>query len=168
MNQHLASGVVCTNDIMMKHTRFSWKYIVLSLFTLLFTVPSLYAGSLEDAILRYTNDYRKSQGKPPLQSDAAAAAQAENHSRNMAKGKTGFGHSGFQERVNVVSRRSGRVSAAAENVAYGQQDAASVVKGWIRSKQHRRNMLGNYNKIGIGVAKSRDGTLYFTQLFLKQ
>jgi uncharacterized protein YkwD len=144
------------------------KHTILSLFALFLAIPSLHAGSLEEAILRYTNEYRRSQGKPPLQRDAAAAEQAEKHSSNMARGKTGFGHSGFKERVNAVSGASGRVSAAAENVAYGQQDAESVVKGWIRSKQHRKNMLGNYNKIGIGVAKSRDGTLYFTQLFLKQ
>ena len=153
----------------MKSIAFCWKkYITLSLFALLCSINSLYAGSLEDAILKYTNEYRQSKGKPALQRNAAAADQAENHSRNMASGRTAFGHSGFSERVKAVSRRSGKISAAAENVAYGQPDAESVVKGWIKSKQHRKNMLGNYNQIGIGVAKNKNGTLYFTQLFLKQ
>lgn len=127
-----------------------------------------FAGSLEEAILKYTNEYRRSKGKPALISDPAATAQAQTHSRNMARGETSFGHSGFRDRVNAVSRKSGRVAAAAENVAYGQQDAEEVVKGWIKSKVHRKNMLGDYNKIGIGTARSKKGTLYFTQLFIQQ
>jgi uncharacterized protein YkwD len=151
----------------MKRKSFALKRIF-SLLLLLLCSMSLYAGSLEEAILRYTNEYRASKGKPALQLSGAASAQAEEHSRNMAKGRTPFGHQGFQERVSNVSRKSGRVAAAAENVAYGQMDAEEVVRGWIKSKTHRRNMLGDYNKIGIGAAKGKNGTLYFTQLFLKQ
>ncbi len=151
----------------MKKTSPGRKWLLFLLLFLSCGIQYGYAGSLEDDILKYTNEYRRSQGKAALQTDAAAATQAALHSRNMAKGKTGFGHDGFQERVDAVSRKSGPVSAAAENVAYGQLDAEQVVKGWIKSKMHRKNMLGNYNRIGIGTARSRDGTLYFTQLFVK-
>lgn len=152
----------------MKKTSPRKKWFLFLLLLLSCGMRYSYAGSLEEDILKYTNEYRRSKGKPALQTDPAATTQAAQHSRNMAKGKTAFGHDGFKERVDAVSRKSGPVSAAAENVAYGQLDAEQVVKGWIKSKVHRKNMLGDYNRIGIGAAKSRDGTLYFTQLFIKQ
>lgn len=134
----------------------------------LLAAPRVFAGSLVDDILRYTNEYRQSKGKPPLTLNSEASDQAEEHSRDMARGRTGFGHEGFNDRVGTVSKQIGRVAAAAENVAYGDMDARQVVNGWIKSKGHRKNMLGNYNLIGIGVAKGKGGQLYFTQLFLKQ
>ncbi|WP_118975598.1 CAP domain-containing protein [Taibaiella koreensis] len=133
----------------------------------LLTVSDTFAGSLIDDILRYTNEYRQSKGKPPLELDNEASDQAEAHSRDMAKGRNGFGHEGFNDRVKAVSNSVGKVSAAAENVAYGDMNARQVVDGWIKSKGHRKNMLGDYNLIGIGVAKGRDGALYFTQLFIR-
>lgn len=150
----------------MTFKRLSAALLLCCLFTLY--AANSYAGSLEKDILRYTNAYRQSQGKPPLKLEDAASEQAEAHSKDMAKGRSGFGHSGFNERVTAVTGQIGRVSAAAENVAYGDLDARQVVDGWIKSKGHRKNMLGNYNLIGIGVAKGRNGMLYFTQLFLKQ
>lgn len=132
-----------------------------------FFATTLWAGSLEDDILKYTNQYRQAQGKPALRSNAAVQEQAAAHSRNMSKGKVPFGHNGFNSRTKAVAKETGHVSAAAENVAYGHLDAKAVVQGWINSKTHRKNLLGNYTLIGIGTARSRDGTIYYTQLFIK-
>lgn len=126
------------------------------------------AGNLEEQILYYTNKFRKSKGLPPLQMQAVINQQAENHSRDMASGRTGFGHEGFEERVNRITQKlGGRVAGAAENVAYGNLDAEGVVNGWIKSPGHRRNMLGNYNLIGIGAARKGKIT-FFTQVFIKK
>jgi uncharacterized protein YkwD len=144
-----------------------WPAIALAL---LIAVPCLhaYAGSLEEEILQYTNAYRKSKGKPPLKMYDLASVQAETHARNMAAQKTGFGHSGFEARIDKIRKREKAfVAAAAENVAYGQSSAKEVVDGWIKSARHRKNMLGNYNHIGVGVAKSRKGQLYFVQIFIR-
>jgi len=132
-----------------------------------FLAMPLYAGNLEEDILRYTNDYRRSMGKPPLAMNNAACRLAARHSRDMASGKTPFGHGGFSDRARSIKEKLGRVSAVAENVAYGDMTARQVVDGWIKSKPHRKNMLGNYTLIGIGTSRKRDGTIYFTQFFVK-
>ncbi|SEA19295.1 Uncharacterized conserved protein YkwD, contains CAP (CSP/antigen 5/PR1) domain [Chitinophaga terrae (ex Kim and Jung 2007)] len=124
-------------------------------------------GSLEEQILYYTNKFRQSKGLKPLQLDAAISAQARNHSKDMASGRTGFGHEGFEERVATISKTKGRVAGAAENVAYGTLDAEAVVNGWIKSPGHRKNMLGDYNLIGIGAA-DKGRITFFTQVFIKQ
>ncbi len=125
-------------------------------------------AQMQDDILYYTNKFRKKQGLPPLQMSESLNKIATNHSRNMATGRTGFGHSGFNNRVDQAQGSLGRLTAYAENVAYGQMDAQEVVDGWIRSRGHRKNMLGNYNLIGIGVAKGGNGQLYFTQFFVQK
>ncbi|NCI46028.1 CAP domain-containing protein [Sediminibacterium soli] len=124
--------------------------------------------NMEASILSYINAYRRSKGLPNLQTSGAAEQQAELHSRNMATGRTSFGHDGFQQRVKNIAAALGFVSASAENVAYGSRTARQVVDGWLNSSGHRRNIEGNYNLTGIGVSADRNGVLYFTQLFVRK
>ena len=122
---------------------------------------------MNEEVLRYVNQYRQSRRLAPLLISSAASAEALQHSKDMATNKTAFGHSGFNERVKRVESRIGAVRTAGENVAYGRLTARQVVDGWLKSKAHRTNIEGNYNLIGIGIAKSKSGTLYFTQLFIR-
>ncbi|SEN32738.1 Cysteine-rich secretory protein family protein [Chitinophaga rupis] len=128
---------------------------------------SVAAKSMDEQILYYTNKFRESKGLAPLQLVSTISKEAEDHSQDMAKGRTGFGHEGFEERVDHVGKKLGRVAAAAENVAYGNLDAEGVVNGWIKSPGHRRNMLGDYNLIGIGSAQGKGNIIFFTQVFIK-
>jgi uncharacterized protein YkwD len=130
-------------------------------------VSSTLSTPMDESILRYINDYRRSKGLSSLQPLDAATQQAYLHSKNMATGKTGFGHSGFKQRVAVIQKTTG-VSASAENVAYGQLSAKEVVKGWINSPGHKRNIEGKYTLTGIGTYKDREGTIYFTQIFISK
>ncbi|WP_205195196.1 CAP domain-containing protein [Chitinophaga sp. Cy-1792] len=125
------------------------------------------SGTMAEQILYYTNKFRASKGLKPLQLDPLCSQQALQHSRDMADGSTGFGHEGFEDRVAFISKKMGRVGAAAENVAYGTLDAQQVVQGWIDSPGHRKNMLGDYNLIGIGAAKGNGRITFFTQVFIK-
>lgn len=59
-----------------------------------------------------------------------------------------------------------KMRGVAENVAFGFTSASSVQKAWLNSPGHRRNMLNNsYNRIGVGVYKAKNGTLYYAVLF---
>jgi uncharacterized protein YkwD len=122
---------------------------------------------MEEEILFYTNKFRATKGLAPLQSDNNIDRAAEKHSRAMANGRLPFGHQGFEERIAGIARQRGAVKAAAENVAYGQKSAEEVVNTWIKSPPHRKNMLGNYTRAGIGVAGGKRNTLYFTQIFIR-
>lgn len=123
---------------------------------------------MEKNILRYVNDYRRQIGKPELKMIDAASDEADKHSANMAARRTGFGHEGFENRVARIGKQIGGVSAAAENVAYGELTAKEVVNGWLHSPGHKKNIEGNYTLTGIGVAKDKNGTVFYTQIFLRK
>lgn len=119
-------------------------------------------------ILHYVNEYRKKKNLSALQLLAVANEQATTHSRNMALKKTPFSHNGFEERMAAISKSEGTMRAAAENVAYGQLSAEEVVKGWVNSPGHRKNIEGNYTLTGIGVYRDAKGVVFFTQLFMRK
>ena len=123
-------------------------------------------STINERILTLINQHRKSIGKGDLKMIDVASAQALQHSKDMMNGRTPFGHDGFKGRADAVKNTIGFINAAAENVAYGQMSAEEVVDGWLHSPGHKANIEGNYNLTGIGVAQSRDGVLYFTQLFV--
>ncbi len=123
---------------------------------------------LEQLAHQQINQYRKSRNLPPLKLDNSISKQARIHSQNMAQGKSPFSHKGFEKRIDAVSSKISYRSAA-ENVAYNQgysNPVESAVKGWIKSPGHHKNMIGNYNLTGIGVAKNSQGEYYFTQIFI--
>ena len=84
----------------------------------------------------------------------------------MAAGLVPFGHEGFNKRFD--SYPYSQKIKGAENVAYNSSssDPAKLsVDGWISSDGHRKNLLGNFNYMGIGVYAGYEGKIYFTQLF---
>ncbi|PSB01086.1 CAP domain-containing protein [Merismopedia glauca] len=131
---------------------------------------SLSIAALEQKTLVQINQYRAGRGLPPLTSNATIRQQARLHSQNMANGTVPFGHQGFQQRLQAIARVI-PLMAMAENVAYnsGYSDpVTTAVQGWLKSPGHKVNIEGNYNLTGIGVAKSRTGAYYFTQIFLRR
>jgi uncharacterized protein YkwD len=53
-----------------------------------------------------------------------------------------------------------------ENLAAGFNSASAVVSGWMNSEGHRANILNEgYTQIGIGIAKDKDGRIYWVQIF---
>lgn len=134
------------------------------------TVTGAVPDNMEASILRFINDHRRSKGLGNLQTEDAATQQAVLHSKNMATGKTAFGHDGFDQRLNAIKKAMGVsiMSAAAENVAEGQLSAREVVNGWLNSPGHKKNIEGNYTLTGIGVYRDKKGVLYFTQIFLRK
>jgi uncharacterized protein YkwD len=127
-------------------------------------------GNIEENILGLINDYRRSRGLSSLQMTDIASYQAAQHSRNMASGKTAFSHDGFEQRIAAIKKAMGAdyMAAAAENVARGQMSAKEVVNGWLKSAGHKKNIEGNYNLTGVGVAQNSKGELFFTQIFLRK
>ena len=55
---------------------------------------------------------------------------------------------------------------AGENLAYGYETAADVLRGWMDSPTHRENILyPTFTKIAISVYVADDGTYYWSQEF---
>lgn len=81
-----------------------------------------------------------------------------------------FSHDGFEGRIKAVQRII-PLEKMGENWASmkGYPDPIAVaVKGWINSPSHQKNMVGDYNITGIGIAKNNADEYYFTQLFVKK
>ncbi|WP_141014228.1 CAP domain-containing protein [Nocardioides sambongensis] len=71
----------------------------------------------------------------------------------------------FHQEMGAVLRRCD-LSRVGENVAYGYPTGKSVVKAWMHSPGHRRNILdGRFRLIGVGAARSDDGVWYAAQVF---
>jgi uncharacterized protein YkwD len=124
--------------------------------------------SLERSIHNQVNQYRESQNLPRLVFDETIAKQARAHSVNMANINR-LSHDGFDDRIQIIKKIVPH-GGAAENVAYNMGHARpdnTAIRDWIESPGHNRNMLGNYDLTGIGVAE-RGGNYYFTQIFIRK
>ncbi|UNU22719.1 CAP domain-containing protein [Microcoleus vaginatus] len=130
-------------------------------------VASSAITDLEKAVNEQINQYRASKKLPPLSIDPRISQVARIHSEDMAKGKVTFSHEGFEGRAKAITIP---YKSVAENLAYnfGYNDPVrNAVEGWIKSDGHRKNMEGQFNVTGIGVAKNAKGEYYFTQLFVR-
>ena len=121
------------------------------------------AGEHEKRCLDLVNKFRKENGKPPLAFSKILSDIAMPHTQAMLDKKVPLGHSGFKER----SAKASFAMSTGENVGYenGYSDPVkTLVDGWINSPPHRRNMLGDFNQIGIAFAHRGD-LWYGTQFF---
>lgn len=119
------------------------------------------------SILHYVNEYRIKHHLKPLKMVNVISQEAAKHSRDMANKSIPFGHQYFDTRIKHLYKAIHGCNGGAENVAYYKLNAKKLVDGWIASPGHRRNIEGNYNLTGIGIARSKKGWAYFTQIFLR-
>jgi uncharacterized protein YkwD len=121
-------------------------------------------------VLEGVNAHRSSEGLAPLASRAALAEIARSHSRDMAAGRVAFGHAGFKARGEAVAARI-PYERFAENVSRHRRRfdeiARTAVESWIGSRSHRENIEGPFLLTGVGAARSDDGGVYLTQLFVR-
>lgn len=126
--------------------------------------------AMEDEVLRLTNEERAKVGAPPLKRASDLDALARAHSQDMIS-RHFFDHNNPDGKSPFDRMRAAGITyrAAAENIAYGQSSAASVMNAWMNSSGHRKNILNaTYTEIGIGAIKNSGGTIYWTQEFVKR
>lgn len=124
---------------------------------------------LERQVARLVNEHRAARRLRRLAYDTVLAAIARGHSADMAAGRVPLGHAGFDHRAEAVERVEA-FREIAENVAlndYPRERTASIaLRGWLTSAHHRVNIEGRYTVTGVGVARARDGTYFYTQIFV--
>jgi uncharacterized protein YkwD len=118
------------------------------------------AESVERQIFNAANQARRAQGLTRLKWDASLARAAHQHAEVMAR-QNALSHQ-FPKEPSLPARASNSglyFISIAENVAQGP-DAQNISDQWVRSPEHRQNLLDpEMNVIGIGVAE-RDGELF--------
>jgi uncharacterized protein YkwD len=127
--------------------------------------PSPADAAFEQQVYTAVNEYRLSRRLPALAWSEVAASQARDHSQRMAAGARSLGHRDFHKRVSAIAGTM-RLSRAAENVVRSRS-AARAIELWLKNRGHRRNIEGRYDLTGIGAARSEDGLIYFTEIFLE-
>jgi uncharacterized protein YkwD len=126
-------------------------------------------ADLERDVFQRINQYRQRNGLAALQRNSTINQQARQHSQAMASSRK-LSHDGFASRIRIIGN-SISYKAAAENVAFNRgfsNPVAQAVNGWLNSPGHLKNIMGNYNLTGIGVAKNNQGEFYFTQIFIRR
>ena len=124
------------------------------------------APTLMDELVTLTNEERLRGGCAALETHQELMVVSVRQSHYMAA--TGdFGHIGWRGSTwQARSRAAGYTDAAAENIAWGFEDAGSVMDAWMASPPHRENILNCATRsLGTGVQRAADGTLYWTQVF---
>jgi len=119
------------------------------------------------------NNERRRKGLGDLYWDDDLAQLARAYSRQMAR-ESFFSH--FDRSGNSVVERAQNSdirgwSKIGENLFFceGYDDFdALAVRGWMNSSEHRRNVLDRqYTTTGIGIAQTRGGEIYITQVFVR-
>ena len=134
--------------------RLSWAS--LAVFALATGSPA-FAGPAE-SVLKAINAARADAGCGPLRVNPKLVAAATSHARAMAE-QNFFAHAGKDgSRLSSrVERQGYSYSRVAENIAAGQETASEVVRGWLDSAGHRRNILNcGMKETGIAVVYQAD------------
>lgn len=96
------------------------------------------------------NQYRISQGLPALNSEVPALDQAAAARADQMCAENDWSHNKDWE----ILAQYYSYAYSGENLYYGflQKDQVNhAVQAWIKSPTHQRNMVDNYNEIGVAV-----------------
>jgi uncharacterized protein YkwD len=111
-----------------------------------------------EKVLNILNEIRSNHDLKPLRLDPSLSRKARRHSLRMAERGELF-HSDLEAVL-----RGYPWNVAGENVGAGWRLRA-VIRAWMRSPEHRRNILDRRFKVtGIGGVKV-EGTLWLTVIF---
>lgn len=125
---------------------------------------------LEKEVVTLVNKERTKKGLAPLKANWELSRVARYKSDDMAT-KNYFSHTSptYGSPFTMMTNFGVKYTTAGENIAMGQQTAASVMSSWMNSPGHKANILSvNFTEIGVGAAKKNNGTIYWTQQFISK
>jgi uncharacterized protein YkwD len=131
--------------------------------------------AVERLIVERTNEFRRSEKLDPVEADEELTATAEEFAAFMARTDKYGHHADDRSPDERVRAQEYEVCVVAENIAYAfatvgfetRELTSEMVRGWIKSPPHRKNMLNQaVTQIGVGVAQSEaTGVFYAVQVF---
>jgi uncharacterized protein YkwD len=124
--------------------------------------PTAPAAAQEQGMLCMVNYARAQTGEQPLSDDGTLTESASDKSRDVLECDS-FSHTACGREFTYWMRATGYLSMpcwrVGENLAWGAGEYGSmrsIFRAWMRSPEHRANILGDYAETGIDV---RSGTL---------
>lgn len=135
------------------------------------TIPQIgEVKSIENQVIQLTNQERAKNGLSPLKADWQLSRVARYKSADM-RDKGYFSHTSptYGSPFTMMKNFGISYRAAAENIAAGQRTPEEVVKAWMNSPGHRKNILDSrMTHIGVGYAKGGSMGVYWTQMFIQK
>jgi uncharacterized YkwD family protein len=122
-------------------------------------------SAYEQKVVDLTNQERAKNGLPALKVDLNLSKMAHEKSRDMSANGY-FSHTSptYGSPFDMMKKYGITYRYAGENIAKGQRTPEEVVKAWMNSEGHRKNILSpNFNYIGVGYVAQ--GNLW-TQEFI--
>ncbi|WP_245911251.1 SafA/ExsA family spore coat assembly protein [Paraliobacillus ryukyuensis] len=120
----------------------------------------------EHLVIQLTNQERAKYGLPALKPDWELSRVARYKSQDM-RDKGYFSHTSptYGSPFDMMKAFGVSYQRAGENIARGQQTPQDVVRAWMNSSGHRKNILGDFTHIGVGYVENGK---YWTQMFIKR
>lgn len=122
-------------------------------------------SAYEQKVVDLTNQERVKNDLPALKVDLTLSKMAHEKSRDMSANGY-FSHTSptYGSPFDMMKQYGISYRYAGENIAMGQRTPEEVVKGWMNSEGHRKNILSpNFNYIGVGYVSQGN---YWTQEFI--
>ncbi|MBD1379725.1 SafA/ExsA family spore coat assembly protein [Metabacillus arenae] len=126
--------------------------------------------NFENQVVKLVNQERAKYGLAPLKENWELARVARYKSEDM-RDRGYFSHTSptYGSPFDMMKSFGIRYTAAGENIAAGQATPNEVVKAWMNSEGHRKNILSStYTEIGVGYVKGGSYGHYWTQMFIKR
>jgi uncharacterized protein YkwD len=119
-----------------------------------------------DEVIKAHNRLRAEAKLPPLEVSTKLQAAAERHAKDMATmGKMTHKGSDGSSSIHRIVAKGYKYRRAGENVAAGYFTVDGLMKGWMESPHHKRNILGSFSQIGVACATGEDGKRYWCVTF---
>jgi len=122
--------------------------------------------TIRERLLALHNKVREEEKLKSLEVSPKLQEAAQKHADEMAE--TGeLTHEGKDgsKPADRIKAEGYRYRRCGENIAYGPTTPKEVMEGWLDSPPHKKNILGSFTQIGMGHAKSKDGTPYWCVTF---
>ncbi len=124
-----------------------------------------------DGVIQQTvdlvNERRSQHNAGPVTCDAKAGRAAAIHAEDLCRHGR-FSHTGSDgsSMVDRARRIDLKFRTLAENIAKGQQTADAVVREWMNSRGHRKNILNDdFDRVGIAKIRCPNDQPIWVQVF---
>jgi uncharacterized protein YkwD len=130
------------------------------------TTPEDELAALRERVIAAHNRIRAEHKLPALETSERLQRAAELHARDMAA-RQKMTHEGrnHSRPIDRIKKQGYPYRRAGENVAAGYWSIDRLMKGWMDSPPHKKNILGGFSQIGVGCATGEDGKRYWCVTF---
>jgi uncharacterized protein YkwD len=119
-----------------------------------------------DEVIKAHNRLRAEAKLAPLELSSKLQAAAQRHANDMSSmGKMTHKGSDGSSSIHRIVAKGYKYRRAGENIAAGSFTVDGLMKGWMESPHHKRNILGSFSQIGVACATGEDGKRYWCVTF---